>query len=505
MSNTLASGPHGDGVRVAIVDTGLEICHRDLVNNVEPDASFNFGALSEARYLWAGAQPHDPFNPHSLGDHGTSVAGIVASSRINGVGGRGVAPHAKIRGYNFLSQQASGQANSLGSSTADPNSSEVDIFNMSYGTLGWQGKPSSGIRGTLEHGTADLRSGLGAIYVKAAGNGYSNCLSFQHDISSEIGCRSSNVDPTNNLPYLIVVGGFNADGVRATYASTGSNIWVSAPSGQYGDAAPAIISTDQQGTDRGYDVISRRGIADDPVNNPHGDYISTFNGTSAATPMATGAAAVILSENPDLTWRDVKHILASTARVIDAEIPEVRIAFGGSPPYTFRHGWTQNGAGYSFHNWYGFGAVSLDAAVTMAQTHPADSLGEFVESNWTTNSTSIAIPDFNSEGSSSTISVSGLPNDASIEAVVVQLDGEHSRLSDLGITLTSPAGTESVLNTPFNDLLIHYSDLDWELLSNAFYGENPNGSWKLTVVDAAKNDTGTLSEWSIRFYYGTHQ
>ena len=67
------------------------------------------------------------------------------------------------------------------------------------------------------------------------------------------------------------------------------------PAGEYGDRFPASISTDQQGRDRGYVILSNRGLANDDALNPSGNYISTFNGTSAAAPNASGAIAVLLS------------------------------------------------------------------------------------------------------------------------------------------------------------------------------------------------------------------
>ena len=96
MAAAIAEGRDGDGVKLAIVDTGLEICHPDLAANVEAGKSFNF--LFETS---AGALPTDPFNHEILGDHGTSVAGIAAAVANNGLGGRGVAPGVELRGFNI--------------------------------------------------------------------------------------------------------------------------------------------------------------------------------------------------------------------------------------------------------------------------------------------------------------------------------------------------------------------------------------------------------------------
>ncbi len=74
-----------------------------------------------------------------------------------------------------------------------------------------------------------------------------------------------------------------------------------------------------------------------------------------------------------------------------------------------------------------------------------------------------------------------------------------------GHTVTSPAGTQSVVNAPFNAVLEDFPGLrDWELMSNAFYGENPNGEWRVQVVDLNPGHTGELSSWGLKFHYGDH-
>lgn len=503
MDNVLSEGPYGENVTVAVVDTGLEMCHPDLIANVDVNGSYNFAARGIYDRQWYGATELDPFNPENLGDHGTSVAGIIGAVANNGIGGRGVAPLSRLRGFNYLGTSGDVEE-ALGFSDDKPRSSDVDIFNMSYGTLPYMGTSSSWTYNLYQRGITDLRKGRGALYVKSAGNSFFSCVNLEHDIRGEIGCSSSNGDPIQNLPFLVVVGAFNASDVRAGYSSTGSNLWISTPAGEYGDQYPASISTDQQGTERGYVILAQRGLANQPTLNPTGNYISTFNGTSAAAPNASGAIAVLMSTNPNLSWRDIKYILAKTARKIDPDILPVRIAFGGGKPHILQHGWIQNSAGYNFHNWYGFGAINLDDAVELARTHQADSLGTFTKSDVFRNQSTIDVPDYDSNGVESTISVSGFSASSNIEAVVLNIEGSHNFMPDMGITLISPDGTESVVNQVFNDFLIHNTTLSWSILSNAFFGESPNGEWRLKVVDAARNDTGTITEWSLEFYYGTH-
>ena len=506
MSNAIRDGLDGDGVTLAVVDTGLEICHPDLAANVDADKSFNFGFETSA-----GSSPADPFNHDILGDHGTSVAGVAAAVANNGLGGRGVAPGIELRGFNvgavLFADYEMQMFSSLGASDRDPDSAGVDIFNMSFGAEVPSENPAEDFVSLMKLGTGELRSGRGALYVKAAGNDFSFCRP-QHPLNAEVGCAGANSDPDNNLPYLIVVGAFNANDVKSSYSSAGANLWVVAPGGEIDRQYPGIVTTDQAGIDAGFSLLEAELPTDGSPPDADGDYIASFGGTSAATPATAGAIAILLGVNPDLTWRDVKHILAASAREINPEIGAVRAAFNGTP-HILQHAWQTNAAGYSFHNWYGFGAVAVDGAVAMAETHTPDGLGEFVESGWFQatgiGAAPLAIPDNDGAGVTHSLDVAGLPASANVEAVVLEIRVDHGYAWDLGVELTSPAGTVSVLNTPFNTVLRGHPGLrDWQLMSNAFYGEPPNGTWTLRVVDLAENDVGELSSWRLRFYYGDH-
>ena len=154
----------GTGVTVAVVDTGLEIAHEDLNSNVVVEGSWNFINSTT-----------NPTNTATKGDHGTSVAGLIAMAR-NSVGGIGVAPGASLKGFNFLrSTTSSNEIVSLGGSTASPNSSDVAVFNQSYG---YDNTSDFMINTTVEaqyaSGTSTLRGGKGALYVKSAGNGFTD-------------------------------------------------------------------------------------------------------------------------------------------------------------------------------------------------------------------------------------------------------------------------------------------------------------------------------------------
>jgi len=508
----------GSGVITAVVDTGLEIAHEDLNANVVVGGSWNFNNSTT-----------DPTSTATTGDHGTEVSGLIAMAR-NTAGGIGVAPRARLKGFNFLSSTQSQTIfiDSLGGSTASPNSGDVFVFNQSFGvTLPVpQDIPVDPMdEAQYLSGVTNLRGGKGALYVKAAGNGFrdtgqtrncsvapvSNCC-FAN--AAGLSCENANFDPANTLPYQVVVGAVNADGIKASYSTAGSAIWVSAPGGEFGLNAsvapgfsaiayePAMVTTDQSGcvigastTNRNNGSTFNNGVAPNSSCN----YTNQMNGTSSATPVTAGTIALILEANPALTWRDVKQILASTARQIDAARPALNIALTGGS-YVAEPVWTTNAAGFKFHNWYGFGMVDASAAVNMARTYTLGQLGTFVDTGFIASPTlSLAIPDNSVTGATNTLTVPGTPVQV-IEAVQISVSATHTYSGDLGIELTSPSATRSVLKN-IRDGFDSSADLNgMVLLSNAFYGENPAGTWTIKIVDGNPGDTGTLTSWKIRVF-----
>ena len=83
-----------------------------------------------------------------------------------------------------------------------------------------------------------------------------------------------------------------------------------------------------------------------------GKCVSNFQGTSAAAPVAAGAFALVLESNPDLTYRDVMHLIARTSKVPNTEDKE---------------GWIVNGADYHVNDKYGFGVIDVAQMIQEAQ------------------------------------------------------------------------------------------------------------------------------------------
>ena len=91
IEDVISSGITGLGTIIAIVDTGLEITHEDLSANVVAGKSYDYSD-----------QDNNPEPINSLGDHGTSIAGLTSAVGGNNIGVRGVAPNSKVVGFNLI-------------------------------------------------------------------------------------------------------------------------------------------------------------------------------------------------------------------------------------------------------------------------------------------------------------------------------------------------------------------------------------------------------------------
>ena len=524
-------GYTGKNVVVAVVDSGLEIAHEDLSANVVVGGSWNFINSTT-----------DPTNTTATtGDHGTMVSGLIAMA-MNGKGGIGVAPNAKLKCFNFISssQTLADFLASLGGSTASPNSSDVAIFNQSFGTSSTSDYAmDTTVEAQYASGTSTLRGGKGALYVKSAGNGFTSFASGSDGCaltggaqSIGVSCQNANFDPSNTLPYNIVMAALNAKGKKASYSTAGSAIWASTPGGEFGFNAaaitqagyvapaagavyydPAMLTTDQSGCAKGESVNTPpTGFGPFSYFNWGGTYVAGvnancnytngMNGTSSAAPMMTGSIALILEANPALTWREVKDILANTAVQVDAGNPGVTVALGNGN-YVAELPWITNAVGHKFHNWYGFGAVNVSAAVAMAKTYTSGSLGTFANTGWiSSGALSDPIADNSITGvpvslSVGTVGTSGIVEEVQLRVTTVSTPSGWE--GDIGIELTSPAGTKSILKNIRDGLTGSYLN-GMVLASNAFYGETSNGTWTVKVVDGWAGHTESLTNVQIRVY-----
>jgi kexin len=283
----------------------------------------------------------------------------------------------------------------------------------------------------------------------------------------------------------MAVAAVNDQGVQSSYSESGANLWVSAPGGEF-CSTHAITTVDRTGV-MGFNTATTAGTTD------YADqaYTKCMNGTSAAAPTAAGVVALMLAANPKLGWRDVRIILASTARKND-------VAAGG---------WWTNGGGYHFSHKYGFGVVDATAAVTAAKAYATNVGTQVVSTLYSSPVLNLPIPDNNMvTGVSNTITVasSGI---SSIEWVEVTFTATHPIIADIDVALTSPNGTVSQLAVPHSCAGANFACTSkytgWVFGSAAHLGEAANGNWTLTVKDGYSGtvpNTGTFDSWKIQFY-----
>ena len=523
-----AQGAFGQGMMVGVVDSGLEIGHPDLQANIAPNMSLNFDPNATNKM--------DPTNTLSnRGDHGTSVAGLIAAVAGNELGGRGVAPQAQVFGANYLGGNVSQNALNSALSHGLPGSGVTEsdpliAYNRSYGISYPAALYTYPTDEAFEKYVAtDLRSGLGAINVKSAGNAFNDHLNTFGLCDSNganangLSCLNGNMDPSNANFYTTTVAAVNSDGMHTSYSTAGSNIFISAPAGEYGEFVPAMVTTDQSTCLQGYSSFPYQDYLDGSVGvpgyyeafknfnapgheeNPSCHFTSTFNGTSSAAPNTSGVVALIGSANPALSAREIRHAMASTADQVDAEDAGVVLAVNGGE-FVADPGWIENDAGYAFNLKYGFGRVNAGAAVAMAKDMEAGSLGELIETEWMDVSpeTALNIPDNNADGASYSFTVE---EDMTLEGLQFSLTVSNADFdgsgfthlstagSDLAIEVTSPAGTTTQLLSGRQEILIGANDTfspymleDTVFLANAFYGESLAGEWTVRLVDTNGDD-----------------
>ena len=352
----------GKGVSVAVYDSGIQYAHWDLNDNY--DASKHIvvdGVTYDGDYRPAAA---------SAGPHGTSVAGLIAAER-NGQGGVGVAYGSSLTGVNIFDPYSLEDSkpgifvNQLNQDLffkAIGESAKFDVVNHSWGSVAaYTSEFSRATPGTMAYRMVEQltkvaatgRDGLGTISVGAAGNSV----------------YDGNADPWKADRHIVAVGAYReADGSSSYYTNQGASVLVSAPSNDLLIlGGTGQVTTDLLGRD-GYNTILKPGMST--------DYTDAFGGTSGATPIVAGVVSLMLDANENLGWRDVRDILAASAKMpVAFDSGQTKVLSTQGLYFTLNErdydlagqdaGW--NGGAMHFNNAYGYGAVDAYNAVRMAE------------------------------------------------------------------------------------------------------------------------------------------
>ena len=322
----------GEGVRVAVLDEGVDLNHTDLKANLL------------LGYDATGNNSKGAPNYHTDDAHGTSCAGIIAAEANNNIGITGIAYDAKIfpiriaysngiplgiRGRGWITSDEI-----IGNAINWTWQKGADVLSNSWGG----GSPSFIISEAINNALTKGRNGKGCVVVFATGN-YNTEVSY----------------PANSNADIITVGAISPCGERKSPSSCDTEKWGSNYGRELDVMAPGVLiaTTDLQG-DNGYNpkVFIHREAGGTKLTSDFSnkDYTNCFNGTSSACPHVAGVAALILSVNPDLTAKQVADIIEQTAQKV-----------GG---YNYQNTYTRpNG---TWNNEMGYGLVDAYKALQKA-------------------------------------------------------------------------------------------------------------------------------------------
>lgn len=468
------------GVRsvvVAVVDDSFDLNHPDFQGSGKIVAPRD---LKDNDFL--------PLPGEQEASHGTACAGLVVAEE-NGTGIVGVAP-----GCAFMPIRTTG--------FLDDESIE-DIFNWviergasvvscSWGASAVYFPLSLRQRAALARAATQGRKGKGCVILFAAGNANRPVDGTVNERNWPKNILSGNTEWLSGFavhPDVIAVSASTSLNKKAAYSNWGTNIGICAPSNNappsmsfpdagFMETQPAIVSsltglgiltTDQIGA-AGYEP---------------GNFTSNFGGTSSATPVVAGVAALVLSANPDLTAAQVKRILQETSdKIVDAN-PDPQLGLRGG---------TYDTKGHS--QWFGYGKVNAAKAVQAAsQLRAVASSGTKQISG--RNDSQIAIPDNNRQGIKSAIAIS----DASaVQNIQVTVNITHDFLGDLEIYLIAPNNQQVLLQNRTlgrrTDLQTTYTVKDNPSLRQLL-SLSAKGQWQLWLIDYAPQDIGKLWGWEL--------
>jgi predicted CXXCH cytochrome family protein len=261
----------GEGVIVAVVDTGLDFTHPDLINNLwanpgEIGADANGGDKSangidddadgyvDDVFGWNFIENNNDFT--DLNGHGTHVAGTIAASMDNSYGMAGIAPKARIMPLKALDANGYGSYADVAQAIIYAVDHGANVINLGFGGLA----DSQALRDAT-----DYAHDHNVVVVAAAGNGSSNQPYYPAANPNVIAVAA--LDPFHNLT------SFSSYGYTYSVAAPGVSIYSTLP-----------------GSDFNY-----------------------MTGTSMAAAEVSGIAALLVTQDKFVTADDVRYAIFGSA------------------------------------------------------------------------------------------------------------------------------------------------------------------------------------------------
>lgn len=290
-------GTTSSSVVVAVIDTGVDYNHPDLVDNIWGNADEipgngidddGNGFVDDLRGWDFANNDNNPFDDNG---HGTHVAGTIGATGNNGVGITGVTWDVQIMPLKFLASNGSGFLSDAVEAVQYATANGADIINASFGGGGFNSMMQSAIRSFQE---------AGGIFVAAAGNESNN-----NDVTPSY--------PANyNLPSVVSVAASTATDTMASFSNFGTRtVDIAAPGSN-------ILST------------------------LPGNRYGRLSGTSMAAPHVAGAMALLWGQNPSLTnFELIDLVMSNTDELLLDRTTHGRLnvgkaaaalAGGGDPP-----------------------------------------------------------------------------------------------------------------------------------------------------------------------------
>lgn len=326
-------------VNIALIDTGLQLDHPDLVENLYETVNATDLLLDDVLDEDDDPSAEDFFGGLLQESHATAMAGIIGAKAGNGIGVSGVMQNCALIPIRLMSEEGGPQPTLADEAQAF---SQARVFGAHMAACGWGPEIPAVLpvttKDAIDDYTTNARGGLGGVVLFAAGN------------------DGGDVADNGYAAYerVIAVGAVTDSGVRASYSNKGQELDVVGPSN---GGLGGIVTTDRTGAD-GYGAQS---------------YIDTFGGTCAAVGSAAGVLGLAYSIEPNLTHDNAHLILTSTCERVGG------VRYGSD----------------SHHNKYGHGRVNAEEIIywaanfgdptdTIVLTGPATiNAGEQLPLSWT--------------------------------------------------------------------------------------------------------------------------
>ena len=266
-------------VIIAVVDTGVDVNHRDLQGNIWinsgeiPDNHVDDDGNEYIDDIYGYDFLNNDNDPNDDNGHGTHCSGTIAAGGNNGLDIAGVCWNAKIMALKFLDENGEGFFSDAVTAIYYAAENGVDVISNSWGGP----YPSEMMEEVIEYAQSQ-----GVIMAAAAGN---NNYAYPHYPAF--------------YENMIAVAATDSDDKRAPFSNYGGWVDIAAP---------------------GVDVLSLR-ASQTSIGTIYDDYTTTASGTSMACPHAAAIIALIISNHPDASTGVITERLFKTTNDISAQNP----------------------------------------------------------------------------------------------------------------------------------------------------------------------------------------